>query len=59
MITFIIMLAVFGLIAGAIARLLVPGPDPSGSTALGAIGTLRARSERVLADCSPGKGGGT
>jgi uncharacterized membrane protein YeaQ/YmgE (transglycosylase-associated protein family) len=42
MITFIIVLLIVGLIAGAIARLLVPGRDPMGllgTIALGVIGS--------------------
>jgi uncharacterized membrane protein YeaQ/YmgE (transglycosylase-associated protein family) len=35
MITFLLTLAIIGLIAGFIARLLVPGPDP-----MGIVGTL-------------------
>ncbi len=40
---FIIVLVVFGLIAGAIARLLVPGPDPigiGGTILLGIVGSF-------------------
>lgn len=37
LLTFLIVLAVFGLIVGAIARLLVPGPTP-----LGLLGTMAA-----------------
>jgi len=43
MLTFIIMLLIVGLIAGAIARLLVPGPDPIGilgTIALGVLGSF-------------------
>ncbi len=39
----IIVLTVFGLIAGALARLLVPGPDPigiGGTIVLGVIGSF-------------------
>lgn len=39
----IIVLTVFGLIAGALARLLVPGPDPigiGGTIVLGIIGSF-------------------
>ena len=42
MVTFIIVLLIVGLIAGAIARLLVPGRDPMGllgTIALGVIGS--------------------
>ena len=37
LLVFLIVLAVFGLIVGAIARLLVPGPTP-----LGLVGTMAA-----------------
>ena len=43
MLTFIIILLVVGLIAGAIARLLVPGRDPMGllgTVALGVVGSF-------------------
>ena len=43
MIAFIIMLLIVGLIAGAIARLLVPGRDPIGllgTIALGVVGSF-------------------
>ncbi len=39
----IIVLTVFGLIAGALARLLVPGPDPigiGGTIVLGVVGSF-------------------
>ena len=42
-ITFLIALAVFGGLAGALARLLVPGPDPMsilGTIALGIVGSF-------------------
>jgi uncharacterized membrane protein YeaQ/YmgE (transglycosylase-associated protein family) len=35
MVTFIIVMLVLGLLAGAVARLLVPGPDP-----IGIVGTI-------------------
>jgi uncharacterized membrane protein YeaQ/YmgE (transglycosylase-associated protein family) len=44
MLTFIVMLIVVGLIAGAIARLLMPGRDPIGllgTILLGVVGFLR------------------
>ena len=37
LLTFLLVLAIFGLIVGAIARLLVPGPTP-----LGLLGTMAA-----------------
>ncbi len=40
---FLVVLVLFGLIAGAIARLLVPGPDPiglAGTIALGIVGSF-------------------
>jgi uncharacterized membrane protein YeaQ/YmgE (transglycosylase-associated protein family) len=37
LLTFLIVLAIFGLIVGAIARLLVPGPTP-----MGLLGTMAA-----------------
>ena len=37
LITYLLVLAIFGLIVGAIARLLVPGPTP-----LGLLGTMAA-----------------
>lgn len=43
MLFFILTLAVFGLLAGALARLLVPGPDPMGllgTWALGIVGSF-------------------
>ena len=43
MITFLIMLAIIALIAGALARLLVPGRDPmsiGGTILLGAVGSF-------------------
>ena len=43
MITLLIVLVVFGLIAGALARLLVPGPDPigiGGTIVLGIVGSF-------------------
>lgn len=43
MITLIIVLVLFGLIAGALARVLVPGPDPmgiGGTIALGIVGSF-------------------
>ena len=43
MITFLIMLAIIALIAGAIARLLVPGRDPmsiGGTMLLGVVGSF-------------------
>ncbi|MDP8976621.1 MAG: GlsB/YeaQ/YmgE family stress response membrane protein [Actinomycetota bacterium] len=43
MIWLIIVLTVFGLIAGALARLLVPGPDPigiGGTIVLGVVGSF-------------------
>lgn len=43
MIAFILVLILFGLIAGAIARLLVPGPDPigiGGTILLGIVGSF-------------------
>lgn len=43
MLGFIIVLIIMGLIIGALARLLVPGPDPMGipaTMAIGVIGTL-------------------
>ena len=43
MITLLIVLVVFGLVAGALARLLVPGPDPigiAGTILLGIVGSF-------------------
>ena len=43
MIWLVIALTVFGLIAGALARLLVPGPDPmgmGGTIVLGVVGSF-------------------
>jgi uncharacterized membrane protein YeaQ/YmgE (transglycosylase-associated protein family) len=43
MLVYIIVLAVIGLLAGAIARLLVPGPDPMGclgTIVLGIVGSF-------------------
>ncbi len=43
LIWFLIVLVVFGLIAGALARLLVPGPDPigiGGTIVLGIVGSF-------------------
>ena len=43
MITFLILATIFGLIAGALARLLVPGPDPigiGGTIVLGIVGSF-------------------
>ena len=43
MLTFVIILLIVGLIAGAIARLLVPGRDPIGllgTIALGVLGSF-------------------
>jgi uncharacterized membrane protein YeaQ/YmgE (transglycosylase-associated protein family) len=43
MIWLVIVLTVFGLIAGALARLLVPGPDPigiGGTIVLGIVGSF-------------------
>jgi uncharacterized membrane protein YeaQ/YmgE (transglycosylase-associated protein family) len=40
MVTFIILLLIIGFIAGAIARLLVPGPDPIGVVGTIALGIL-------------------
>ena len=43
MITLLIVLVLFGLIAGALARLLVPGPDPigiGGTIVLGILGSF-------------------
>ncbi|MDQ3569509.1 MAG: GlsB/YeaQ/YmgE family stress response membrane protein [Actinomycetota bacterium] len=43
MITLIIVLLILGLIAGALARLLVPGPDPigiAGTIVLGIVGSF-------------------
>jgi uncharacterized membrane protein YeaQ/YmgE (transglycosylase-associated protein family) len=43
MLWFIVVLLVVGLIAGALARLLVPGPDPMsllGTWALGVVGSF-------------------
>lgn len=45
MIVFLIVLAVIGLVVGALARLLLPGPDPMGVGAtilLGMAGTFSA-----------------
>ncbi len=45
MVGFIIGLVVMGLIVGALARLLVPGPDPmsvGGTILLGAVGSIIA-----------------
>ena len=42
MLTFIVMLIVVGLIAGAIARLLMPGRDP-----IGLLGTILLFVSRV------------
>ena len=38
LIAFLILLAVIGLVVGALARLLVPGPDPMGVGATIAVG---------------------
>ena len=43
MLGFVIVLIIMGLVIGAVARLLVPGPDPMGVPAtigLGVVGTL-------------------
>ncbi len=43
MITFLILVAILGLIAGALARLVVPGPDPigiGGTILLGIVGSF-------------------
>lgn len=42
MITYLLTLALFGLIVGAIARLLVPGPSPMGLLATMAAGVAGA-----------------
>jgi uncharacterized membrane protein YeaQ/YmgE (transglycosylase-associated protein family) len=45
LIVFVILIALFGLIAGALARLLLPGPDPMGigmTIVVGVLGSLAA-----------------
>jgi len=60
MITFIIVLVVLGLIAGALARLLVPGPDPigiGGTIVLGIVGSfVGGFLGYVLVGKDPGEG---
>ena len=60
MITFIIILVLFGLIAGALARLLVPGPDPigiAGTIVLGIVGSfVGGFLGYVLVGKDPGEG---
>ncbi|MBA2750770.1 MAG: GlsB/YeaQ/YmgE family stress response membrane protein [Actinobacteria bacterium] len=60
MITFIIILVLFGLIAGALARLLVPGPDPigiGGTIVLGIVGSfVGGFLGYVLVGKDPGEG---
>ncbi len=60
MITFLIVLVLFGLIAGALARLLVPGPDPigiAGTIALGIVGSfVGGFLGYVLVGKDPGEG---
>jgi hypothetical protein len=48
---FLIVLLIVGLIAGAVARLLVPGRDPMGvlgTIALGVVGSFLGRPARLL-----------
>ena len=40
LIAFLIVLAVFGLVVGALARLLIPGPDPMGAGMTILVGLL-------------------
>ena len=60
MITFLIVLVLFGLIAGALARLLVPGPDPigmGGTILLGIVGSfVGGFLGYVLVGKDPGEG---
>jgi uncharacterized membrane protein YeaQ/YmgE (transglycosylase-associated protein family) len=50
MVTFIIWLLVLGLIAGAVARLLVPGPDPLGVAGTIVVGIVGSFVGGFLAD---------
>ncbi|MGO8887011.1 MAG: GlsB/YeaQ/YmgE family stress response membrane protein [Streptosporangiaceae bacterium] len=57
MVTFIIVLVIVGLIAGAIARLLVPGRGSMGIVAtilLGIVGSWPAASKKSSADALTG-----
>jgi len=60
MITFILVLLILGLIAGALARLLVPGPDPigiGGTIVLGIVGSfVGGFLGYVLVGKDPGEG---
>jgi uncharacterized membrane protein YeaQ/YmgE (transglycosylase-associated protein family) len=60
MIWFLVVLVVFGLIAGALARLLVPGPDPigiGGTIVLGIVGSfVGGFLGYVLVGKDPGEG---
>jgi uncharacterized membrane protein YeaQ/YmgE (transglycosylase-associated protein family) len=45
LVVFLILLALFGLVTGALARLLLPGPDPMGigmTIAVGVLGSFAA-----------------
>jgi len=60
LIWFLIVLVVFGLIAGGLARLLVPGPDPigiGGTIVLGIVGSfVGGFLGYVLVGKDPGEG---
>jgi uncharacterized membrane protein YeaQ/YmgE (transglycosylase-associated protein family) len=50
MVTFVIWLLILGLIAGAVARLLVPGPDPLGIAGTIVVGIVGSFVGGFLAD---------
>lgn len=58
LIVFIIVVAVFGLIIGALARLALPGPDPIGIPATIALGLGGSFLGGIIAHVFLGTGGG-
>ena len=50
MITYVLSLLVVGLVIGAVARLLLPGPDPMGCLATAVVGVVGSFVGGLLAD---------
>ena len=57
LIAFIVILAVFGLIVGALARLALPGPDPMGILATIGLGLGGSFVGGLIADIFIGRSG--